>query len=423
MIQYILFVLLIIVFGSILYFSTREEHVYETLIVGAGPAGLAAAVSLKTRGKEFLLIEGGKSVHERDRYDKTDLICGIGGAGLFSDGKFSFYPSSTHLWNLSNKEILSESYDWFCNLLSQCGLKMVPSCPVVVNTHYETNKWFLKEYPSLYLSLDERYSLSDKLFSLIGWNNILLETTVIGYIKNKNGTYSIKISRNGNNTSIHCKNLIIAGGRFWPLFNNFQTPQFMRLEYGVRIQDLPSRSFFTHTELNDPKYKYLDKEVEFRTFCCCRNGEVVITDNNKIETYSGRSDCLPTKLSNTGFNVRILDEDICNKIISEGLFKTKTYGDIPIKIAIETDILEKYYGKTACHYLTVGLRLLLEKFPDLENANLFGPTIEGVGYYPLSDENMKDLNENIWYCGDCGGKFRGITAAMVSGCYVGKMIP
>ena len=44
----------------------------------------------------------GKACEERDRYNSKDCISGVGGAGLFSDGKFSFFPSGQNVWKLQN---------------------------------------------------------------------------------------------------------------------------------------------------------------------------------------------------------------------------------------------------------------------------------------------------------------------------------
>ena len=399
---------------------------YETVVIGGGPAGLAAGISLKERNKSFIIIESGKDAFCRDRYDKEDLILGIGGAGLFSDGKFSFYPSSTNLWKLANKILLSNSYEWMYKLLSGKVLSDIPNYPIVVDTHYSENQWVLKEYPSIYMELNERYKLIADLSEKIGGKNIMINSTVTNYIKNEDGDYLIKIETKGQCKEIKCKNIIVSAGRFWPhhqyLAGRSQMT-FMRLEYGVRIQDDCNQKFFTHTQLNDPKYKYLDENIEFRTFCCCRNGEIIVTQSGGIQTCSGRSDCSPTKLSNTGFNVRILDQKTSDSIVQEGLFYTPLFNNIPMIEAIETNILLDFYGATAHKYMIIGLKLLLEKFPELKTSQLFGPTIEGVGSYQKTDGNMKIDNENIWICGDAGGKFRGITAALVSGHYVGKMIP
>lgn len=85
-----------------------EEYVTEpyldvasaepVLIVGAGPAGMFAALKLLTRGYKPVILERGKDVHAR-KFDIARLSCeglvdtdsnycfGEGGAGTFSDGK------------------------------------------------------------------------------------------------------------------------------------------------------------------------------------------------------------------------------------------------------------------------------------------------------------------------------------------------
>ncbi len=76
----------------------------DVIIIGAGPAGLFAALTLLQRGKRPVILERGKDVHSR-KFDTAKLsreqivnpnsnYCfGEGGAGTFSDGKL--YTRST----------------------------------------------------------------------------------------------------------------------------------------------------------------------------------------------------------------------------------------------------------------------------------------------------------------------------------------
>src|SRR5690349_16328525 len=82
----------------------------RVLVIGAGPAGLSFGYSYGQLRKDFIIVDMGSSLDQRDRNDSFDCVAGLGGAGLFSDGKFSFFPSGTNIWKLTNQDLLQRAY-------------------------------------------------------------------------------------------------------------------------------------------------------------------------------------------------------------------------------------------------------------------------------------------------------------------------
>ncbi|KAK1596698.1 uncharacterized protein LY79DRAFT_508961 [Colletotrichum navitas] len=410
-----------------------------------GPAGLAAAARLKGTGIQFTILDSGKAVQDRDRYLPEDATRGHGGAGLFSDGKFSFFPSASELWSLPRDSDLREAYDWTCNVLNQAGLE-TPSFPSNPDAYsvagmVESEQWKLKDYPSDYLSLDARLKLVHEMVSDIG-GAVMNECTVRDATYDAaTDSFSIEVEdrSTGKVSRLGANRLLITTGRFGPLEGSLRRMtrhhQFHRLEVGFRIQQRSDRAFFRDMPQLDPKLRVRESDgsVEWRTFCVCREGETCLTETNGLWTVSGRSDCPPTGRSNSGFNTRILDQELARKSLDHVLSameRPEAHFQLSAQGLLRGDTeavatMEGIYGPELVGKMTEGLRRLSETYDDLggdEEATLIGPTLEGIGWYPKVDSNLRLLDAPAWVAGDACGLFRGIVAAMISGHYAASSV-
>lgn len=427
-------------------------------IIGSGPAGLAAATICNQSNIDVMLFDCGKKHNERSHTTADDLGIGIGGAGLFSDGKFSFYPSGTHVYNLANKFHIKTSYDWLVNLLKRFD---IDSCPLPnndgSNKTYESG--YLKEYLSTYGDLEQRTALIDQLATLKDCS--LFTNTRIDHITKFKNQYLIDYYKSDVNKAdrIIVDAVILATGRL----GNIAIPgmisnidfqyQKLRYEFGVRIETPSNVGFLSRLKNLDVKMIWKTLFGEVRTFCTCRNGEVWNIPYEKLSAISGRSDGHESGFSNFGLLLRFTGNAFEN---GEGFFNTILASEIIKKRFVIWQTLESFLSHKNGHSLKgsvkqfdrpwhpndhfinqnisdilredmysslkESLNMLLKWSPDLldpKTVVLF-PAIEGTGMYPLLNNNLQVNREKIWCCGDLAGKFRGIIPAFISGHYSGQ---
>lgn len=412
----------------------RGEPNFDVLILGAGPAGLAAGSACQEAGLSFKIIEEGCPLEKRDHRLEAELGRGVGGAGLYSDGKFSFFPSATALWKLEPRDDLETSYAWLRGLGSRQGIN-APELPIPnqLSAIAEMNAFFLKAYPSIYASIEKRIGIIGTLQSLLS-KRISTKTTLLNLSVNADCCHAA-IIKSGDlaPSTVTAKRAILATGRFGPLLvqraSNLETI-FRRLEAGVRIQQPIGRFFLNgHQEL-DPKL-VLDNEQErfgWRTFCCCRDGQIVAIEQADFTVLSGRSDVRPTGFSNVGFHVRLTDPHAAEEVWVDLVSRLSAALPVKMPLAVflgaaspELTPIGRLLGPTFSLVLVLGLQRLLAEFgpASFEDATIHGPTLEGLGRYPRLGADLKSGDLPIWGAGDVTGMFRGLVAALVSGYFAG----
>ncbi|MEI8365874.1 MAG: hypothetical protein WCF65_05595 [Parachlamydiaceae bacterium] len=385
--------------------------VYDCVVIGAGPAGLAYASTIKKQ-ESVLVVDLGKSVEMRKRDNPDECVLGAGGAGLFSDGKFSFYPSGTKIWE-HDATHLRIAYDMLKTDLAP--FKKIPSFPKIDSKEHlkrDLGNWAFKYYPSAYLSLSNRIALIQKLAKRclhMSYETEFIRFTLVA----KGYRVEIKDVKAGSLDTILAKQIVFAGGRFMPRFLDCPK-QFRRYEFGFRVE-APSYLFPKKNSV-DPKYilEFEDQGIECRTFCWCENGEVAPTQFKDIQTYSGRADCQPTGKNNFGFNFRVKDAAILTDAVFNEVMHTKVYKE---KLVDLTEVLD-HFPNSLKKIVSYGISQLITLFPTLNSDEVYvlGPTIEGVGEYPaINKDSCIEGLPNVYAIGDCNGTYRGIVASMLSG--------
>jgi hypothetical protein len=231
----------------------------------------------------------------------------------------------------------------------------------------------------------------------------------------------------------------VAGGRFAPLFLKMPPTcerVFQRIEIGVRVSAPSDNPAWARMKGTDPKYinnssaSTVNKELSWRSFCCCRDGKTALSSFQGLFTYSGRADCPATGRTNTGFNVRCHDPALLeefHRVVRQMRLRKPHEQPFATTLSkfMETDDGDASLGRVFSGALKRGLAEFLHLFPELakdKGALIEGPCIEGCGEYWRVDDNLCMPNHNIWVAGDSCGVARGLVPAMIGGAYVAEQV-
>ncbi len=393
---------------------------FDVVVVGAGPAGLSLAAELATVAPRTtcLLVEGGPALGERVR---SETLAGVGGAGLYSDGKHSFYPSATRLWSLADRPALAAANEATAALLARHGIvstRGAAAPPPMLGD------WTPKHYPSHYLDFAGRRALIAELWAAATPH--CTYTTVTSARRTTTG-FAVELS---TGETIIARHLVVATGRLSPptlrpwLTALGAAYAFQRIEVGVRLALAAAHPFFAALPGTDGKLIFRHDEMsEFRTFCTCRDGELVLGRTAGFAAYSGRADGPRTGQSNVGLVVRSIDPVVSAAtlgVLAAGRTLTCSLADW----RRDPSVLAPVVGTPAAALLAIARDRLLAWAPALRDAEaaVLAPCIEGIGEYPLAPADDLLLAPGLWLAGDAAGRFRGIVASMISGRYVARRI-
>lgn len=396
---------------------------FDAVVIGAGPAGLSAAAELAAAGR-CLVLERGPLAGQRDRRSPDDLLSGVGGAGLFSDGKHSFFPAATALWALPDAAALAAAFERSAALLRRHGVEPVaPPATAAPEAPLPPGVWQPKDYPSLYVPFGERLAMIDALWGAGGerWAHATaLEAGRAG------DEFVVQVDRAGVREEVRCARLVIAGGRWSPrwvrpwLEGLGASFAFRRVEFGVRIEAPAGSSLFARLPGVDGKLRFVElgAPIEARTFCTCREGEVVFGRAGGLSAFSGRADGPKTGRSSVGLLVRTADPTLGRDVEAHVYRSAPTSFGLDEWLARGAGLLAPTFGEAGALAAFRALGRLLDFAPGLrgDGARVYAPCLEGIGDYPIDDGSL-EIAPGLWVAGDACGRFRGIVAGMVSGRY------
>nr|WP_091935257.1 NAD(P)/FAD-dependent oxidoreductase [Methanolobus profundi] len=296
---------------------------FDVIIVGAGPAGLFAAYELAELCLKVLVIDSGKDIDKRycpmssvsscDHCTPCSILCGVGGAGAYSDGTLNLRPDIGG--DLSEFTGDDESAWELVDYVDSIYLKY--GAPQKVYSATGKDAEMLKRRAASagarFIDIDQRHIGSDNSTILIASMkddlvskgiSFLLGSKVTDIIVEDEKCRGVRLG----DKSIRSKYTLLAPGRVgYEWMNCLVSRHSIRYSYsgvdiGVRVE-VPSVIMDPVTKINhDPKFHIYTRRYDdhVRTFCTNEHGFVVKEEYEGFVATNGHS--MHSKVSeNTNF--------------------------------------------------------------------------------------------------------------------------
>jgi uncharacterized FAD-dependent dehydrogenase len=288
----------------------RQDH--EVIIVGAGPAGIFAAIELLRSGvRDIAIIEKGKPiecrscpVHEHGciRCPSCDIMTGWGGAGAFSDGKLTL---TGEVGGWLGEYIGAARLDSLIEYTDGVWLEFGAD-PQVHGPDAKTAARLKRQATSAGMTLTPmtiRHIGSDRSPQVLGAMHDYLVAEGVD-VRTKTSVTSFLVADGqvrgvvlGDGSELHAKAVIVAPGREGAEWLASQAVLLgialssNQVDVGVRVETPASVMEALTRDLYEAKLTYLSTTFgdRVRTFCMNPYGEVTTESYGDVVTVNGHS--------------------------------------------------------------------------------------------------------------------------------------
>ena len=297
---------------------------YDVIIIGAGPGGIFAAYELMKEMPDckVAVFEEGYSLEKRKcpidgkkiknciNCKRCSIMCGFGGAGAFSDGKYNITNDfGGTLYEHIGKKQAIDLMEYVDSINVSHGgekTKMYSTAQTKFKKLCIQNKLRLLDASVRHLGTDINYIVLENLFNELNNKMDFFFDTSVDHIEVLDTGYRIYHGDSYDD----CEKCIVSVGRSgskWmeKICKELDIPtKSNRVDIGVRVE-IPAVIFSHLTdELYESKIVYRTEKFEdnVRTFCMNPYGIVVTENTNGIVTVNGHSYEDPQKQTeNTNF--------------------------------------------------------------------------------------------------------------------------
>lgn len=189
----------------------KSKECFDVVIIGAGPAGLAAATALNNSNLNILIIEKGSNIEYRkctkEQKCNNCLVCaessGVGGVGGYSDGKLCLGPVGI------DDALLSENYEKEAQFIAEMLLWGQKIKDIKDDKFHKKINDNMTEEATKVIKMGSEYIRKSfqSIFDNLKINK--LNNTSVESIKKENELFLLKTSED----EILAKNIIVATGK------------------------------------------------------------------------------------------------------------------------------------------------------------------------------------------------------------------